>query len=283
MASSTTKSHPHHENLANWSSKTIWQKKKLPDTSNRQKRQRKITRIDSHTPFNVRTPCKQPIGPEDGIRDQVWLGQATSRSRRKETERGGNTSRGNLLGPRSSAEARGPPILLHTGASRVRHHISTGHAVHLFPTNTHNRAILNKHHVPSKLRTGDVLIVTRLRRLPNAGPDSNAEADIPLRKTTILANFDEFRIPMVTTLICFDPDTRFCGWKYTSPWFTLEKPSRQIATTTPVLTPISSSLRRRKSTTARTSTTSGIQSQSTFPSASAAATRYSGNGPQHVF
>uniref|UniRef100_A0A8R1IG47 Uncharacterized protein n=1 Tax=Caenorhabditis japonica TaxID=281687 RepID=A0A8R1IG47_CAEJA len=87
---------------------------------------------------------------------------------------------------------------------------------------------------------------------------------------------------MVTTLICFDPDTRFCGWKYTSPWFTLEKPSRQIATTTPVLTPISSSLRRRKSTTARTSTTSGIQSQSTFPSASAAATRYSDLRSHHL-
>uniref|UniRef100_A0A8R1EIC6 Uncharacterized protein n=1 Tax=Caenorhabditis japonica TaxID=281687 RepID=A0A8R1EIC6_CAEJA len=71
-------------------------------------------------------PCKQPIGPEDGIRDQVWLGQATSRSRRKETERGGNTSRGNLLGPRSSAEARVTPILLHTGACRVRHHSLPG-------------------------------------------------------------------------------------------------------------------------------------------------------------
>uniref|UniRef100_A0A8R1I682 Uncharacterized protein n=1 Tax=Caenorhabditis japonica TaxID=281687 RepID=A0A8R1I682_CAEJA len=99
------------------------------------------------------------------------------------------------------------------------------------------------------------------------GPSSNAEAAVSLRKTTILANFDEFQIPMVTPLICFDPDTQFCGWKYTSPWFTLEKPSHQIATTTSVLTPISSSLRRRKSTTARTSMTSRIPPQSTFPSA----------------
>uniref|UniRef100_A0A8R1E6L4 Uncharacterized protein n=1 Tax=Caenorhabditis japonica TaxID=281687 RepID=A0A8R1E6L4_CAEJA len=53
----------------------------------------------------------------------------------------------------------------------------------------------------------------RPRRFPNAGPESfgNAEADIPLRKTTILANFVKFRIPMVTPLICFDPDTQFCG------------------------------------------------------------------------
>uniref|UniRef100_A0A8R1EAJ1 Uncharacterized protein n=1 Tax=Caenorhabditis japonica TaxID=281687 RepID=A0A8R1EAJ1_CAEJA len=126
-------------------------------------------------------PCKPQFGPKDGIQDQVWLGQATSGSRRKETERCGNTSRGKLPGPRSSAEARGPPILFHTGASRVRHHISTGHAVHLFPTNTHNRAILNKHHVPSKLRTGDVLIVTRLRRLPNAGPDSPSNVRMPCK------------------------------------------------------------------------------------------------------
>uniref|UniRef100_A0A8R1E643 Secreted protein n=1 Tax=Caenorhabditis japonica TaxID=281687 RepID=A0A8R1E643_CAEJA len=104
-------------------------------------------------------------------------------------------------------------------------------------------------------------------------PCRNAEAEIPLRKTTILASLDEFRIPMVTPLICFDPDTQFCGWKYTSPWFTLKKPSRQIATTTSVLTPISSSLRRRKSTTARTSTTSRMQSQSTFPNTDVSATR----------
>uniref|UniRef100_A0A8R1IH26 Uncharacterized protein n=1 Tax=Caenorhabditis japonica TaxID=281687 RepID=A0A8R1IH26_CAEJA len=45
-------------------------------------------------------PRKQPIGPVHGIRDQVWLGQATSGGRRKKTERGGNTSRGKLLGPR---------------------------------------------------------------------------------------------------------------------------------------------------------------------------------------
>uniref|UniRef100_A0A8R1I755 Uncharacterized protein n=1 Tax=Caenorhabditis japonica TaxID=281687 RepID=A0A8R1I755_CAEJA len=49
-------------------------------------------------------PRKQPIGPVHGIRDQVWLGQATSGGRRKKTERCGITSRGKLPGPRSSAD-----------------------------------------------------------------------------------------------------------------------------------------------------------------------------------
>uniref|UniRef100_A0A8R1HZU4 Uncharacterized protein n=1 Tax=Caenorhabditis japonica TaxID=281687 RepID=A0A8R1HZU4_CAEJA len=62
-------------------------------------------------------PCKPQFGPKDGIQDQVWLGQATSGSRRKETERGGNTSRGNLLGPRSSADKSNvylPSNILHS-------------------------------------------------------------------------------------------------------------------------------------------------------------------------
>uniref|UniRef100_A0A8R1EBZ3 Uncharacterized protein n=1 Tax=Caenorhabditis japonica TaxID=281687 RepID=A0A8R1EBZ3_CAEJA len=65
-------------------------------------------------------PCKPQFGPKDGIQDQVWLGQATSGSRRKETERCGNTSRGKLPGPRSSAGVIiSPNQILHNGVVTV--------------------------------------------------------------------------------------------------------------------------------------------------------------------
>uniref|UniRef100_A0A8R1E6M7 Uncharacterized protein n=1 Tax=Caenorhabditis japonica TaxID=281687 RepID=A0A8R1E6M7_CAEJA len=99
----------------------------------------------------------------------------------------------------------------------------------------------------------------------------------PLQKVSSSSEVSHFRPISLTSVFCrtyekfllkkvqnFLSDTKF--WA-----------ASQIAYTTSVLTPISSSLRRWKNTTAITSTTSRMPSQSTFPSAAVSATKDFGN------